>query len=99
MPDVGPDEFPTDRDRQMIEANFLGAVAWLNGRLVHRNLAVRGYVPRSDRVPIRLQRGPNVLLVKVTQGTGPWLFGARLTDPTGRPLKGVRTTVERPGAG
>jgi short-subunit dehydrogenase len=30
MPDVGPDEFPTDRDRQMIEANFLGAVAWLN---------------------------------------------------------------------
>lgn len=76
-----------------------GAVAWLNGRLVHRNLAVRGYVPRSDRVPIRLQRGANVLLVKVTQGTGPWLFGARLTDPTGKPLRGVRTTVERPGAG
>lgn len=30
MPDVGPDEFDTEKDRQVIEINVLGAIAWLN---------------------------------------------------------------------
>jgi short-subunit dehydrogenase len=42
MPDVGPDEFPTDRDRQMIEANFLGAVAWLNAGAAFMQAQRRG---------------------------------------------------------
>jgi short-subunit dehydrogenase len=35
MPEVGPDEFDTLKDRQMIEVNFLGAVAWLNAAASH----------------------------------------------------------------
>lgn len=30
MPEVGPDEFDTAKDQQVIEINVLGAVAWLN---------------------------------------------------------------------
>lgn len=30
MPEVGPEEFPFDKDRQMIEVNVLGAIAWLD---------------------------------------------------------------------
>jgi NAD(P)-dependent dehydrogenase (short-subunit alcohol dehydrogenase family) len=30
MPEVGPEEFSFDKDRQMIEVNVLGAIAWLN---------------------------------------------------------------------
>ncbi|MCX7798859.1 MAG: SDR family NAD(P)-dependent oxidoreductase [Fimbriimonadales bacterium] len=30
MPPVGPTEFDTPKDRQIVEVNFLGAVAWLN---------------------------------------------------------------------
>jgi decaprenylphospho-beta-D-erythro-pentofuranosid-2-ulose 2-reductase len=30
MPEVGSDEFDTEKDRQMIEVNVTGAVAWLN---------------------------------------------------------------------
>jgi short-subunit dehydrogenase len=30
MPDIGPDEYPTDKDSATIDTNFKGAVAWLN---------------------------------------------------------------------
>jgi decaprenylphospho-beta-D-erythro-pentofuranosid-2-ulose 2-reductase len=30
MPEVGPREFNTEKDRAMIETNLLGAIAWLN---------------------------------------------------------------------
>lgn len=38
MPKVAPDEYNTEKDRQMIEVNFLGCVAWLNAAadLFHR---------------------------------------------------------------
>ncbi len=30
MPEVGPEEFSFEKDRQMIDVNVLGAIAWLN---------------------------------------------------------------------
>lgn len=30
MPAVGPEEFDTEKDRDMVETNLLGAIAWLN---------------------------------------------------------------------
>lgn len=35
MPEVAPDGYDTAKDRQMIEVNFLGAVAWLNAAATH----------------------------------------------------------------
>ncbi|MBW1870647.1 MAG: DUF3857 domain-containing protein, partial [Deltaproteobacteria bacterium] len=41
----------------------------------------------------QLQKGPNKLLVKVCQRTGPWQLRLRITDPDGKPLR-LNTTTE-----
>ena len=41
-------------------------------------LAELSYVAGEDKVAIELKAGPNVLLVKVTQGGGGWTMGCRL---------------------
>lgn len=55
-----------------------GVAAWLNGEPVHANLqALRGLTPDQDRVKVSLQRGVNVLLLKISQATEAWGFWAR----------------------
>lgn len=49
-----------------------GVKVWLNGESVHRNAAVRALADEQDKVRVRLRRGWNVLLLKVTQGEGQW---------------------------
>ena len=66
----------SDRDRDAVLAlgSDDGAMVWLNDKLVHKNLMARGYGSQADRIPVRLQRGRNKVLVKVTQGNGAWQF-------------------------
>ncbi len=59
---------------------------WLNGKLVHQFGGMRGLSIDQDRVRVRLQKGVNRLLLKVTQGGGGWEFCVRLVDLSGRPL-------------
>ena len=73
-----------------------GVVVWLNGRRVHTNLVPRPYRSKADRVALRLHRGRNPLLLKITQGMGDWSFCAHLEDPQGRPLRGVDTSLDEP---
>ena len=51
-----------------------GIRIWLNGVVVHNLDTIRGCAPASDCVPVRLERGRNRLLVKITQGIGQWGF-------------------------
>lgn len=44
MPEVGPDEFDTAKDQQVIEINVLGAVAWLNCAARHFAPLGRGVI-------------------------------------------------------
>ncbi len=44
MPDVGPDEFNTAKDAQMIAVNVLGAIAWLNCAARDFQAAGRGVI-------------------------------------------------------
>lgn len=44
MPEVGPDEFNFEKDKQMIDVNLTGAVAWLN------QAAIRFYETRSGTI-------------------------------------------------
>jgi hypothetical protein len=60
---------------------------WLNGRLVHENLVLRGSAADQDRFEMDLARGRNVLLVEVSQGGGGWGLFFRLEDERGRLLK------------
>lgn len=59
---------------------------WLNGQLVHQFSGMRGLTVDQDRVRVRLRKGTNRLLLKVTQGGGGWEFCVRLTDLQGNPI-------------
>jgi len=51
---------------------------WLNGKTVHRNDANRPVKPDQDTVRVRIEKGPNPLLVKVGQNSGDWGACVRL---------------------
>ncbi|MFN0059804.1 MAG: HEAT repeat domain-containing protein [Planctomycetota bacterium] len=67
---------------------------WLNGALVHANLAFRAAAPDSDHVDVELKDGANDLLVKIIQGSGGWGFCVRVAAPDGAPLANLRLTSE-----
>lgn len=55
-----------------------GVKAWLNGKLIHENNAMRGIASQPDVVEVTLKKGANNLTLKVTQNDGPWGAIARL---------------------
>jgi len=63
-----------------------GVKVWLNGKLVHNNPVYRGIQIDDDVVKIELNKGLNMILVKVDQVEGGWGFCLRLTDEFGQPL-------------
>jgi alpha-mannosidase len=67
-----------------------GIAAWLNGNRVWFNDASRLMVKDQDEAPVRLLQGWNLLLLKISQGIGPWAFSARFTDADGQPLPGLQ---------
>ena len=64
--------------------------AWLNGQLVHANLANRPLRDWEDRAEVELQAGWNVLLLKIVQGGGGWGACARLRARDGSDLPGLQ---------
>ncbi len=50
----------------------------------------RGAVPDQDRAPIKLKTGPNLLLLKITQGGGGWSACARIVAADRTPIPGLR---------
>lgn len=63
-----------------------GVKVWLNGILIHNNHVHRGQAFDQDEVPVTLNAGWNLVLMKVDQGGGDWAFSLRITDKKGRPL-------------
>jgi hypothetical protein len=66
-----------------------GVKVWVNGEIVHANNVSRGHKAGEDKVAVRLEKGWNIFLVKVTQGGGGWGFSARLVDDEGNALKNI----------
>jgi len=60
-----------------------GFSVWLNGELLAQNYNVwRGVTIDQERMPTRLRRGPNVLMVKIVQGRwGAWGFWREVCGP------------------
>jgi len=73
-----------------------GNKLWLNGKLVHANAAGDAAVPGEHKVAVKLQKGWNVLLLKVTQGTGPWQFCLAIRKPNGDKLEGLSIQSVKP---
>jgi HEAT repeat protein len=66
-----------------------GVRVWLNGELVHENKTSRGLTCGEDVVPVSLRAGANVLLIKVSQGTGNWGLCAGVRAADGGAIEGI----------
>ncbi len=86
----------SDRDQTlMLElGSDDGVKAWLNGKVIKADNAVRGIEPAQDKVQVHLREGWNQLLLKITQQNAGWGACARLTNPDGSAAQGVRAAVE-----
>ena len=49
-----------------------GVKAWLNGQLIHANNTTRPIMPEPDKTPVKLKKGANDLMLKVTQNNLAW---------------------------
>jgi len=66
-------ESPVDQVAELLVGSDDGFAAWLNGdALASRLDLARGLAIDQDRLPVRLRRGTNVLMLKVSQGIGGW---------------------------
>ena len=71
-----------------------GIKVWLNGKLVHANNATRALRPGEDVFEVTLKKGPNPLLLKVTNGGGEWEACLRLRTPDGKVVEGLKTKLD-----
>ena len=60
-----------------------GNQIWLNGEKIWDNHVDRGAALDQDVVDCQLDRGPNTIIVKISQGGGGWNFMLRITRPDG----------------
>ncbi|MGA9120924.1 MAG: putative Ig domain-containing protein [Bacteroidota bacterium] len=58
-----------------------GIKVWMNGAIVLEDNASRGCAPNQDTAHIRLRKGRNTLLLKITNGEGPTAFYFSLLGP------------------
>jgi len=71
---------PVEQDAELLLGSDDGFAVWLNGEAVGANLEIGRWVqPDSDRFAVRLRKGRNVLLVKITQVGGEWGFCVRFS--------------------
>ena len=69
---------PVEQAAQLLVGSDDGFAAWLNGEPLASRLELkRGVVADEDALPVRLRKGKNVLLFKISQDVGSWGFCAR----------------------
>ncbi len=60
----------TDQEADLSIGSDDGVKVWLNGAQIHSNPAQRGVEQATDLVKVRLKKGENQLVIKVTNGGG-----------------------------
>jgi len=83
-------ESPSDQTVRLALGSDDGIKAWLNGKLVHDHWVTRGCTPGQDVAKAKLNKGRNVLLLKITNEGTHWAFSCSLTQQGGMPVKGLR---------
>jgi len=85
---------PDDADALLLLGSDDGVKAWLNSMVVHTNNVNRGAVADQDIAPIRLKKGANELMLKITQGGGGWAAQARMVGTDARPIAGLHAELK-----
>jgi len=57
-----------------------GAEVWINGQSVHEFPFARAFVQRQDTFSVKLNKGKNLILVRIDQVGNRWSFGLELED-------------------
>jgi len=87
---------PRVTDARLAVGSADGAVAWVNGKRVLAWLeGRRDYRSKANGAPIRLKKGANAILIKVTLTAKSWRFGAHLTAADGGPIAGLRYSLDQ----
>jgi hypothetical protein len=71
---------PKDQTVPLLLGSDDGVKVFLNGKEIHRFLAVRIAEPDQDNVPLKLKRGWNTLMLKIENNFGGYNFYARVLD-------------------
>jgi len=69
-----------DRDAALLLGTDDALAVWVNGQKVYAKEVYRPTVADEDFVPIRLVKGKNEILLKITQAKGEWSFCCRLVE-------------------
>ena len=64
-----------------------GIACFLNKKRVHLQKGTRSLTPDQDSVPVKLEKGKNQVLLKISNDSGDWGFAFRITDPAGKPFE------------
>ena len=73
-----------------------GDKLWVNGKLVHGSRVGGAAAPGEHKVDVKLNKGWNALLLKVTQDTGQWEFCLRIRESDGDEIDGLRVQAAPP---
>jgi hypothetical protein len=84
---------PAEQGARLEVGSDYGVKAWIGGKLIHAADVVRRVRPGNDHVPVKLQKGWNVLMIKLEQGDGPWRACARVRAADGGTLEGIRIST------
>ena len=79
----------SDRTVQLLTGSSERLAVWVNGQRVIFNKGYRLPYRDQDRVMIKLKKGENPVLLKVSHGYEQWRLYFRLADENGLPLAGV----------
>ncbi len=67
-------ESPADQEATIFIGNDDGAKLWLNGEKVFENREHVAATPERNKVPVKLKKGINTVLLKIVNGEGPHGF-------------------------
>jgi hypothetical protein len=82
------------RDLRILIGSDDQSKLYLNGHPIYTSALSRGFLRDEDIVsPVRLERGLNVLLLKVVNETSHWKASLRFTDALGNPVEGIKTSL------
>jgi len=85
---------PTAQKAKLELGSDDGIKVWLNGEVVHSNKTHRPLKPAEDTAAVKLRKGRNLLMMKITQGGGHWAACARVCAPDGNKIEELR--VQKP---
>ncbi len=82
-----------DRDGILELGTNDGCKVWFNGKKIQEVNEGRPLQPWQDKLPIKLNKGWNTVMLAVYQQGGAWSACARITQPDGKPAQGLRFSV------